>query len=168
VLCTTRESTEPDANGDLPPHAPLKPTANNNWAHITCALIHPETRFANAKTLKPVEGIGSIPPHRWTTPCSICDEPGGAVVHCHDCKLPVHVSCAAAAGFTVGFDIAPVKGSRRDVVSVVAFGGENGVMTAGVWCPEHEPTKTIIHPFTEVDPVTNEVQTPFALLIVGC
>jgi len=61
------------------------------------------------------------------------------------------------AGFTSGFDIQPVKGSRRDVVQIVSFGGESGVMTAGVWCPEHDLRKTIVHPLTEVDPVTGEV-----------
>jgi len=82
----------------------------------------------------------------------------GATLTCHDCKLPVHVSCALAAGFIAGFDIQPVKGSRRDIIQVVNFGGETGVMTACVWCPEHEPKKTIVHPLTEIDPVTNEVR----------
>jgi hypothetical protein len=71
-----------------------------------------------------------------------------------------------SAGFTLGFDIAPVKGSRRDVVSVVSFGGENGVMTAAVWCPEHDPNKTIIHPLTEVDSITNEVHPQPTLLVL--
>jgi len=166
VLCCTTESTEPDSNGDLAPRQALKPTANNNWAHVTCALFSPETRFGNAKHLKPVEGIGSIPPARWTTLCALCESRGGATINCHDCKLPVHVSCALATGFHAGFDIAPVKGSRRDVVNVVTFGGETGVMTAAVWCPEHDPNKTIIHPLTEVDPVTQEVSPPFFCLVL--
>jgi hypothetical protein len=67
------------------------------------------------------------------------------------------VSCALANGFTAGFDIQPVKGSRRDVVQVVTFGGESGVMTAAVWCPEHDLRKTVVHPLTEIDPITQEV-----------
>jgi hypothetical protein len=81
----------------------------------------------------------------------------GATITCYDCKSPVHVSCALAAGFTAGFDIQPVKGSRRDVVQTVTFGGETGVMTAAVWCPEHDLRKTVIHPLTEIDSVTGEV-----------
>ena len=154
-----RESAKVDSTGDLPPHHALKPTANNNWTHVTCALFLPETRFGQARDLKPVEGIGSIQPQRWSQVCSICQVRGGATVNCHDCKVPVHVSCALQVGFTAGFDIQPVKGSRRDLVQVVNFGGESGVMSAGVWCPEHDLRKTIVHPLTEVDPITGEVQT---------
>lgn len=157
MLCSQKETSEADPNGDLPPRQPIKPTANNNWAHVTCALLFPETRFGSAENLKPVEGIGSILPSRWTQLCSLCELPGGATTNCHDCKRPVHVSCALTAGFTAGFDIQPVKGSRRDVVQVVNFGGEAGVMTAGVWCPEHDLRKTIVHPLIEVDPITGEV-----------
>jgi len=152
-----QEPTEIGPDGELPPRQPLKPTANNNWAHVTCAVFSPETRFGSAKDLKPIEGIGSIPPSRWTQQCCICKEKSGAIINCHDCKTPVHVSCAFAAGYTAGFDIQPVKGSRRDVVQVVTFGGETGVMTAAVWCPEHDLRKTIVHPLTEVDPFTKEV-----------
>jgi len=79
----------------------------------------------------------------------------------------VHVSCALATGFHAGFDIAPVKGSRRDVVNVVTFGGETGVMTAAVWCPEHDPNKTIIHPLTEVDRTTQEVSAVYFCIFGG-
>jgi hypothetical protein len=50
-----------------------------------------------------------------------------------------------------------VKGSRRDVVQVVSFGGEMGVMNAVVLCPEHDLRKTIVHPLTEVDEFTGDV-----------
>jgi PHD-like zinc-binding domain len=107
-----------------------------------------------------VEGIGSIQPARRAVTCSLCGISAGVTTQCHDCKLPVHASCAIASGFNFGFDIQPVKGSRRDVVQVVNFGGENGVMTAAVWCPEHDVINTIIHPFTEIDPITQEVVIP--------
>lgn len=45
----------------------------------------------------------------------------------------------------LGFDIAPVKGSRRDQFNIVSINGEAGIMTAAVWCKEHHPTKTIVH-----------------------
>lgn len=157
MLCSVREPIKADSTGALPPRQPLKPTANNNWAHVTCAIFSPETRFGSAKHLKPVEGIGSILPARWNQLCFLCGTSVGATINCHDCKIPVHVSCALSAGFTAGFDIQPVKGSRRDVVQVVTFGGETGVMNAAVWCPEHDLRKTIVHPLTEIDPVTEEV-----------
>lgn len=80
----------------------------------------------------------------------------------------MHVTCALAAGFTAGFDIQPVKGSRRDVVQTVNFGGETGVMTAAVWCPEHDLRKTIIHSLTEIDPITQEVYSSNVISHVDC
>jgi hypothetical protein len=57
----------------------------------------------------------------------------------------VHVECAHQHGYILGFDIAPVKGSRRDHVNIVSINGEAGTMTAAIWCKEHAPTKTIVH-----------------------
>ena len=57
----------------------------------------------------------------------------------------VHVECAHQAGYILGFDITPVKGSRRDQNAIVNINGEVGTMSAAVWCKEHVPTKTIVH-----------------------
>ena len=78
----------------------------------------------------------------------------------------MHVTCALSAGFSAGFDIQPVKGSRRDVVQIVNFGGETGVMTAAVWCPEHDMRKTIVHPLIEVDPTTQEACYSFITWLI--
>jgi len=72
------------------------------------------------------------------------------------------------AGFLAGFDIQPVKGSRRDVVQVINFGGEAGVMSAAVWCPEHDLKKTFVHPLTEVDPITGEVSYFTSIADLDC
>ncbi len=58
---------------------------------------------------------------------------------------PVHVECARRQGYLLGFDITPVKGSRRDQFSIVAINGESGAMSAAIWCKDHIPTKTIVH-----------------------
>lgn len=50
----------------------------------------------------------------------------------------------------MGFDIAPVKGSRRAETTIVSINGESGTMTAAVWCQDHVPTKTIVHPINEI------------------
>lgn len=60
----------------------------------------------------------------------------------------VHVGCAHKAGWTMGFDIQPIKGSRRELVIVVKLGNEQGAMTAAVWCPEHD-VKSTVHPIGE-------------------
>ena len=61
-----------------------------------------------------------------------------------------HVECARQHGHLLGFDVSPVKGSRRDQFNVVALNGESGTMSAVVWCKDHVPTKTIAHRMHEV------------------
>lgn len=55
------------------------------------------------------------------------------------------MECAHQYGYILGFDIAPVKGSRRDQFNIVSINGEAGTMTAAIWCKEHAPTRTIVH-----------------------
>ena len=63
----------------------------------------------------------------------------------------VHVSCAQQDQYTLGFDVTPVKSSRRDVVNTVTVGEESGQMAAVVWCKEHVSSiKTIVHYMDEV------------------
>ncbi|PSR80827.1 hypothetical protein BD289DRAFT_373470, partial [Coniella lustricola] len=133
-----------DLGRPVNPREPLKRTADNNWVHVTCAVFTPEVKFGNAKALEPSEGIPSIPRNRYDSTCKVCKTANGACVSCHHCKAQVHVGCAHQAGYTLGFDIAPVKGSRRDQHNIVSIGGESGTMTAAIWCKEHPP-KTPIH-----------------------
>jgi len=56
----------------------------------------------------------------------------------------------------MGFDIQPVKGSRRDQVNIVRLGNETGSMTAAIWCPEHD-LKTTIHTLNEISEETGQV-----------
>ncbi|TVY83425.1 Lid2 complex component snt2 [Lachnellula suecica] len=134
-----------ELNKPVNPREPLKRTANNNWVHVTCAVFTPEVKFGNAKALEPSEGIPSIASARYDEICKACKQKGGACVACFSCRSPVHVGCAHQAGYILGFDIAPVKGSRRDQVNIVDIHGEVGAMTAAIWCKEHVPTKTIVH-----------------------
>ena len=127
----------------------LKCTSGNNWAHVVCAFWHGETRVADSTSFTPIEGIGNIDLKRWSETCVICKRMTGAVVSCHTCHANVHVTCAARSNYIVAFDIQPVKSSRRDQVTVVTFGGETGLMSPVVWCPEHDLRRTIYHPMHE-------------------
>jgi hypothetical protein len=133
------------------PREPLKRTADNNWVHVTCAVFTPEVKFANAKALEPSEGIPSIPRSRYQEVCKVCKQQGGACVPCHNptCRTTFHVECAYQQGHAVGFDITPVKGSRRDQHNIVSIGGESGTMTAAIWCKDHVP-KGVIHHMEDV------------------
>lgn len=129
------------------PREPLKRTADNNWVHVYCALWHPETKFSNAVRLDMVEGIGA-PTLRYDAICKLCKTNDGACAACQQCHTNFHVGCAHNAGYTFGFDMTPVKATRRDAVPTVTLNGETGTMMAAIWCKDHVP-KTIVHPMGE-------------------
>jgi PHD-zinc-finger like domain/PHD-finger len=134
------------------PREPLKRTADNNWAHVTCALFIPEIKFSSAKTLDAAEGVPFALRYRKADQCSVCKTNNGAAIQCHGvgCTKKFHVACALGAGYTFGFDVTPVKSTRRDSVNVVIIGQESGMMTAAIWCKDHvQPSKGIIHSLNE-------------------
>ncbi|KAL4399815.1 putative PHD type zinc finger protein with BAH domain-containing protein [Malassezia pachydermatis] len=118
-----------------------KPTECNNWAHLLCSTWIPEILYANSSAMQPVEGAGSLPVARLEARCSLCDEVKGACVSCAEptCRTQFHVSCAylAQPHCALGFEIFPVKTSRRDSVHTLKFKSESGHMVAQIWCKEH-------------------------------
>uniref|UniRef100_A0A023EZ33 Putative phd finger protein af10 n=1 Tax=Triatoma infestans TaxID=30076 RepID=A0A023EZ33_TRIIF len=85
----------------------LKPTDNNAWAHVVCALYIPEVRFGNVTTMEPII-LQQIPQERYNKTCYICDENSrtasrstvGACMQCNKagCRQTFHVTCAQAMG----------------------------------------------------------------------
>ena len=153
-----------ELNRPMNPREPLKRTADNNWVHVTCAVWTPEVKFGNAKAMEPSEGIPSIPRSRYDEICTACGHDGGACIPCQLCRVPCefdkyteytqdpsltaltdHVECARRQGHVLGFEITPVKSSRRDQHNVVTLGAETGTMTASLWCKDHLPTKVTVH-----------------------
>ncbi|KAK7522769.1 uncharacterized protein IWZ02DRAFT_253549 [Phyllosticta citriasiana] len=130
------------------PREPLKKTAENNWVHLHCAVWTPELKFTNPKSYELVEGVGT-PTIKYDQVCKICRTNRGACVSCHQCHSSFHVGCAHSAGFIFGFDVTPVKSSRRDAVPTFTLGQETGSLAAAIWCKDHAP-KTIVHPLNEV------------------
>lgn len=130
------------------PREPLKKTAENNWVHLHCAVWTPELKFTNPRTYELVEGVGT-PTIKYDQVCKICKTAKGACVSCHQCHTFFHVGCAHSAGYTFGFDVTPVKSSRRDAVPTFQLGQEIGSLAAAIWCKDHSP-KTIVHPLNEV------------------
>ncbi|CAI4216563.1 unnamed protein product [Parascedosporium putredinis] len=149
-----------ETNRPVNPREPLKRTADNNWVHVTCAMWTPEVNFGSGEAMVPAEGIPSIPRSRFEEVCIVCNKAEGACVSCNHCRTPVHVECARQNDFVLGFDITPIKGSRRDQFHIVTVGGESGVMSAGLWCKDHAPTKTIIHHMHDLvgDDALNAIQ----------
>lgn len=137
-----------DQGRPFEPREPLKRTAGNNWVHVLCAIWNPELRFASAKLLDSVEGIGSIPSARYGDVCKLCKINRGVCISCHQCAALFHVTCAQQHGYTLGFDVAPVKGSRKDMTNVVTLGSETGILSAVSFCREHSAKN--VHPMHEM------------------
>ena len=138
-----------DMGRPVDPREPLKRTAGNNWVHVVCAIWTAEMNFGDAKALSPSEGIGSIPVWKYQQVCRLCKTTLGACVTCHQCPATFHVACAQQHGYIMGFDVRPVKGSRRDVNSTIELGSEAGNARAVIYCKEHTP-KDVVHPMNEL------------------
>lgn len=133
------------------PREALKRTAWNNWVHITCALWTKEIKFGNSELLDDAEGVGFIPPERYEPVCKICKHGGDyPTIKCQlaSCNSLFHVGCAHHEEYVFGFDVQPVKSSRRESVNIMKLNSESGIVTAGIWCPTHAPT-TMIHSILE-------------------
>ncbi|KAI5210680.1 hypothetical protein E4T39_00152 [Aureobasidium subglaciale] len=136
-------------NRPINPREPLKRTDGNNWVHVQCAIWTPEIRFSDASLLERAEGLSAIPMERYEAICKVCKKNNhGACVSCLQCRANFHVGCAVQAGYTLGFDVTPVKGSRKDQVITATLGEETGALTAAIWCKEHA-IKTAVHPISE-------------------
>jgi hypothetical protein len=94
-----------------------------------------------------VEGIGA-PTLRYDAMCKLCKTTDGACASCLHCHATFHVGCAHGSGYVFGFDMTPVKASRRDAVPTVTLNGDTGSMVAAIWCKEHAP-KSLPHPMNE-------------------
>ena len=129
------------------PREPLKRTSGNNWVHVVCAVFNPIIKFGNAKALEPSEGLGSTIA-KPDQECKLCHTDSGACVACRTCKATFHVSCAQNHGYTMTFDVTPVKGSRRDAINNVSFGNEQGTAEALIFCREHT-VNGILHTMNE-------------------
>lgn len=142
------------------PREPLKPTANNNWVHVACAIFTGQIKFRTPELLEVVEGTNAIPTQMFEQECKICRKQMGACVTCYKCPNTFHVTCAQMRSFIIGFDVTPVKGSRKDVVTTVQMGEEHGTAEAMVCCRDHG-LKSIVHLMIEpqADGKTNALQT---------
>lgn len=134
----------------LEPREPLKRTAGNNWVHVVCGLWNPEIRLGNAKLLDSVEGIPYIPLSKFQQVCKLCKSTKGVCISCHQCAALFHASCAQQNGYSLGFEVTPVKPSRKDVVmNTVTLGGDTGTLSAVAYCREHS-IKSSFHPLHEI------------------
>lgn len=149
IEATAQHNRDQDKNGwPLSPREALKRTSGGNWVHVVCAVWTPWIKFGKAEFLEPVEGIGSPSQGKHKQVCKLCKTDMGVCVTCHKCPNVFHVSCAQQCGYSMGFDVTPVKGSRRDVINTVTLGTESGNVEAVIYCKDHA-VKSILHPVQE-------------------
>ncbi|KAJ3506376.1 hypothetical protein NLJ89_g6899 [Agrocybe chaxingu] len=128
-----------------------KPTEGQGWAHVVCAVFTPGLDFGDSARLRLVEGINMLSRHKWSTKCCLCGEIEGAVIRCSDCPKEFHASCAWKQGHKFGFEIQPIKSSRRGMTKTVQFKGETGCMDAIVSCKDHDRSKRDIYDLCETN-----------------
>lgn len=58
-------------------------------------------------------------------------------MRCSDCPAEYHVSCAWKAGHKFGFEVQPIKSSRRETTVSVDFKDAAGCMVPQVTCKGH-------------------------------
>lgn len=140
LLCP-RSTRDPKRKSLYPPPDSFlracKPTEGQAWVHVLCSAFIPEVSYSDASRLRLVEGISTIPQYRWQNECTICSQNGGAVVRCAECPAEYHVSCAWKQGYKFGFEMQPVRQSRRDTTTIVEFNDISGCMTPVVICKGH-------------------------------
>ena len=88
-LCVLCETNVPNRR------SPLKRTIGNCWAHVQCAIWHPEVKFADVVSLERVECIPKVDKDRWYKQCRLCHYSGGACISCSEpgCYATSHVIC---------------------------------------------------------------------------
>ncbi|KAL0953950.1 hypothetical protein HGRIS_005111 [Hohenbuehelia grisea] len=133
-----------------------KPTEGQGWVHVLCSVFVPELTYTDAARLRLVEGISTISPHRWSTKCYSCGKSDGAVVRCSGCTKEYHVSCAWKHDLKFGFEMQPVKTTRRDTTITTIFQGQTGCMTPVLLCKEHDTTWRKIYDLCDVDHESGE------------
>lgn len=106
-VCTrcTRQATEAECCLCVLRGGALKPTNDNRWAHVICAILIEETYFENTLQKQPIN-TSKITPQRRRLKCKFCVKPTlpkeskGICVQCRSgkCYLPYHVTCGYMAG----------------------------------------------------------------------
>ena len=133
------------------PRQALKPTAQRNWSHVICSIVHPAIRFGDASRLRSAEGFGTAQQSTLKGKegrCKLCKDTKGAVVLCDQCDATVHASCAQRYGYSIGLTLTPKpKGSNA---STISLGDMTGIPEAKVYCREHGEKKSVFPFYTPV------------------
>ncbi|SPQ96068.1 unnamed protein product (mitochondrion) [Plasmodiophora brassicae] len=103
TACSAKTRTRPFCVMCRIPGGALKPTNDNRWAHICCALWTPETWVSGGNAMQPIIGVDQVHPERNRLKCIICKKMGGCI-QCTSgrCATSFHVLCAYRKGLHLG------------------------------------------------------------------
>lgn len=92
----------------------MKPTDNNQWAHVLCALYVPEVFFKDPVGKEGID-FSKVPKRRWEEKCYICKRRSGCVLECSEPKCPLwfHVTCGLNQDLAIEYK----EGKRGAVVA---------------------------------------------------
>ncbi|XP_078164785.1 uncharacterized protein LOC144559594 [Carex rostrata] len=92
----------------------LKPTVDDKWAHVMCALLVPEVFFHDPEGRDGID-CSRVPHKRWHKNCFICGKNYGCALDCAEskCKLGFHVSCGLEEGLCIEYK----EGKGGDIVA---------------------------------------------------
>ncbi|KAL3849346.1 hypothetical protein ACJIZ3_011228 [Penstemon smallii] len=98
----------------------LKPTTDNKWAHLVCAIYVPEVFFEDAEGRRGID-CSRVLKRRWNGICCVCESKSeGCVIDCSEpnCGLAFHVTCGLKEDLCIEYRQGKKK-NKGDVV--VAF-----------------------------------------------
>ncbi|CAG7847903.1 Lid2 complex component snt2 Short=Lid2C component snt2 [Serendipita indica DSM 11827] len=114
-----------------------KPTEFRGWVHVLCSTFTSQLEYADARRMRLVEGLITIPERNFTQKCSCCGGAEGCVSQCDQCLTTFHPVCAWNHGYKFGIEFTPVKPNQRKEFPTVEFRQEIGTMNAVIICDSH-------------------------------
>lgn len=160
ILCPVRIFNDlSDLSSKVCPDA-LKPTSDNNWAHVKCACWMPGLTF-NSKELRPIDGIQNLR-NNFRMVCKLCGCKKGACISCDHCGFDFHVGCGDKHGYFRGIKVIPATEpllpGRPNPINenkVVKFNGEEVRMYPVMLC-KHAPIGPEYHALSDIDSETSK------------
>lgn len=131
------------------PRQALKPTAQRNWSHTLCSVMHPSIMFGDPINLRSAEGFASAlqaTSNEKDLRCKLCRIQMGALLHCEQCDAPVHASCAQSYGYSLGLSLTPK--TKNNPMKPITLGDVTGIAETKVSCREHGEKKSIFPLYT--------------------
>ena len=113
----------------------LKPTNENTWACLICAVWLEELWLNDNGIIQ----ISDLHPDRALTRCLLCHRSGACIQCSHrSCYVAFHPSCARIAGYRMELHVIQDRDTAEQILNVEEF---TDAYASPVWCPKHCASK---------------------------